>query len=149
MILQPLLSTGKGINFYPLFVDHLENTGIIHLSMVKIMALWAKKSLWRTKPGTTLWAGTSIGHRKKQEKKEKKRKKIHRITLTDVSSSSVREAGAKPGVKSSLHFGGEHFIPSCFGSAKNFTIIPFHNFKTSIVISSWQCHTGRFNVGCE
>lgn len=45
MILQLLLSTGKGIKFYPLFVDHLESTGIIHLSMVRRMALGDKKSL--------------------------------------------------------------------------------------------------------
>lgn len=148
MILQPLLSTGKGINLYPPFVDHLESMGIIHLSMVRITALRAKKSLWRTKPGTTLWAGTSVGHRKKQEKKKKgKKRKKHQITLT-VDSSPAREAGAKPGATSSFHFGDEHFIPSCLGSARNFTMIPFHHLKTSILISSLQCHT-RFNVGCE
>lgn len=147
MILQPLLSTEKGINFYPPFVDHLESTGIIHLSMARIVALWAKKSLWRTKPGTTLWAGTSVGQRKKQEKKERKNQKRtkHQMTLTDVASSPARETG----VTSSLHFGDEHFIPSCLGSVKNFTIIPFHHLKTSIVISSLQCHNGQFSVGCE
>lgn len=70
------------------------------------------------------------------------------MTLTDAASSA-KESRAKPGVTSSLHFGDEHFIPCCLGSAINFTVIPFHHLKTSIVISSLQCHAGRFNVGCE
>lgn len=54
-----------------------------------------------------------------KERKKRKRTK-HQMALTDVASSPAREAGAKPGVTSSPHFGDEHFIPSCLGSARNY-----------------------------
>ena len=68
--------------------------------------------------------------------------------FTKIVSSPASEAGVKPGVTPSLHFGDEHFILSCVGSDRDFPIIAFLHFKTLIVISSMQFDTGNFYVGC-